>query len=152
MPYWFRFAQCLNKYREKPLKAHLRNAGKYFVSMCVPLASLWVVKFQMDAAFWIYVVVKLTATVYSYSWDLYMDWGIMRSRDPKKYGLRAKITFSKYFYYWAAVSNLALRFLWVVFIWRNLFVVMDYSGEQDLGNEFHLQLLVGLSAEMFRRT
>ena len=43
LPYWFRFAQCLHKYNETRLKAHLINAGKYFSDLCVPFAALWLI-------------------------------------------------------------------------------------------------------------
>jgi len=68
-------------------------------------------------------------------WDLYMDWGILRSKNIKVYGLREKITFSKYFYYWAAFSNLMLRFFWIVFIWRN-FEIWDNIDHIELAKEF----------------
>jgi xenotropic and polytropic retrovirus receptor 1 len=137
LPYWFRFAQCINKYREKPLPAHLRNAGKYFASMCVPFVGLWLVKFQYDGVFWTYLAVRVFSTVYSYSWDLYMDWGLIRSREPLKYALRPKITFPRYFYYWAAITNLFLRFFWLIFVWR-AFEIMDESESHDLWKEFSI--------------
>jgi hypothetical protein len=59
-----------------------------------------------------------------------MDWGMLRSSNPQKYGLREKITFSKYFYYWAAVTNLILRFFWLIFVWRE-FTLMDETNTHD---------------------
>ena len=111
------------------------NAGKYFLSICCPLVGIWVVKYQYDTVFWLYFIVKIFATLYSYAWDLYMDWGIIRTKNPSKYGLREKITFSKYFYYWAAVSNLFLRFIWIIFIWRNF-----YIEEKDVDISKHFQI------------
>jgi hypothetical protein len=35
LPYWFRFAQCLRRYRDTKLKAHLINSGKYFFNILV---------------------------------------------------------------------------------------------------------------------
>jgi predicted permease len=35
LPYWFRFAQCLRRFQETKLKAHLVNAGKYFSCMLI---------------------------------------------------------------------------------------------------------------------
>ena len=40
IPYWFRFAQCLNKWYNTGLKVHLINAGKYFSDLCVPFVGL----------------------------------------------------------------------------------------------------------------
>ena len=86
LPYWFRFAQCLNKYHDSGLKNHLINAGKYFSDLCVPFAALYLVKpkepsllkDEVDVAFWIYLIIKIISATYSYAWDIYMDWGLLR--------------------------------------------------------------------------
>ena len=86
LPYWFRFAQCLNKYHDSGLKNHLINAGKYFSDLCVPFAALYLVKpkepsllkDEVDVAFWIYLTIKIISATYSYAWDIYMDWGLLR--------------------------------------------------------------------------
>lgn len=39
LPYWFRFAQCLNKFHYTRLTPHLINAGKYFFSLMIPVTS-----------------------------------------------------------------------------------------------------------------
>lgn len=98
--------------------------------MCVPLVGIWLVKYRYDNVFWLYLAVKCFSTLYSYSWDLYMDWGMLRSRDLKCYGLREKTTYPKCFYYFAAVSNLFLRFFWIIFIWQS-YNILD-SEYQDL--------------------
>ena len=36
LPYWWRFAQCINKYHETELTNHLINAGKYFSCLVSP--------------------------------------------------------------------------------------------------------------------
>ncbi len=60
-----------------------------------------------------------------------MDWGLLRTKDPSKYGLREKLTFSVYFYYWAAFTNLLLRFFWLIFIWQN-YEIWDKTDGIDL--------------------
>ena len=40
LPFWFRFAQCLNKYYYTRLNAHLYNAGKYFSKLVVPFVLI----------------------------------------------------------------------------------------------------------------
>ena len=35
VPFWFRLMQCFRRYYETKLNANLKNAGKYFTSMCV---------------------------------------------------------------------------------------------------------------------
>jgi len=66
--------------------------------------------------FWIWFAIHMWASSYSYAWDIYMDWGLLRSKEAGKYGLREKINYHPYFYYYAIVSDLILRFFWVVTI------------------------------------
>lgn len=120
-PYWFRFGQCLNKYYYSGVKAHLLNAGKYFSKLVVPFALLvangWRDlkhnKHLGEDYFTIYFVFQTIATVYCAAWDYYMDWGLWRSTEPGKYGLRPKMSYSPKFYYIASAVNLFLRFFWV---------------------------------------
>ena len=94
------------------------NAGKYFSDLCVPFAGLWYVKYDHNLAFWIYVTIHFIASFYSYCWDIYMDWGLLRSKDPKTYALREKMNYPLWFYYYAMVSDFVLRFFWVITIFR----------------------------------
>ncbi len=49
-----------------------------------------------------------------------MDWGLLRSREPGKWGLRPKIKYPNYFYYTALVINAMLRFVWLLTLsWPN---------------------------------
>lgn len=43
-----------------------------------------------------------------------MDWGLLRSKESDKYGLRPIINYNRYFYYYAIVSDLFLRCIWVL--------------------------------------
>ena len=75
LPYWFRFAQCLNKfYNTRMWFPHLVNAGKYGMSIVV------VVLPYFNVALAIMIPIRIIATLYSYSWDIVMDWGFLRSR------------------------------------------------------------------------
>jgi len=47
-----------------------------------------------------------------------MDWGLCRTKEEGKYGLRDKINYHPYFYYYAIVSDFILRFFWIVPIWQ----------------------------------
>mmetsp|Transcript_12399 Transcript_12399/g.9014 ORF Transcript_12399/g.9014 Transcript_12399/m.9014 type:complete len:149 (+) Transcript_12399:688-1134(+) len=91
LPYWFRFAQCLRKYRDSQVKAQLVNSGKYFMNL---LSKLFSMLMAMGAVGNItYIVVSSASTMYSYSWDIYMDWGLLRSRSKGTYMLREKILY-----------------------------------------------------------
>jgi len=39
-PYWIRFAQTINKYRETRVKIQLINTGKYFTSIILTVIKL----------------------------------------------------------------------------------------------------------------
>lgn len=90
LPYWFRFAQCLNKYfmatGHAKVMAHMQlyNAGKYSTSIATHVAGIWVTKHQTDTAFKIYLTIKLISTTYSCVWDFYVDWGMFRSTKKGK--------------------------------------------------------------------
>ena len=43
-----------------------------------------------------------------------MDWGLLRSNDPGKKYLRSKLLYPVWFYYYAALTNLMMRLMWIV--------------------------------------
>ena len=47
-----------------------------------------------------------------------MDWGLLRSKAPGKYGLRDKMSYKPKFYYIAVVINFILRFFWVILVFN----------------------------------
>lgn len=66
---------------------------------------------------WLKIVVVTFATLYSYAWDIYMDWGLLR--DDR--WLRPKILFPQNWYYAAAFLNLVLRFIWILTLFPETF-------------------------------
>jgi hypothetical protein len=90
------------------------NAGKYFSSICIQFANIFKYKIKGEITLYIFIAVSIIATIYSYAWDIYMDWGLLRSKMRGRYGLRPKTLLPTWFYYYAAISNLMLRFLWIV--------------------------------------
>jgi hypothetical protein len=56
------------------------------------------------------IALKGASTAYSYAWDIYMDWGLLRNSD----GLRKTITYPKAFYYFASFIDLVLRLTWLL--------------------------------------
>ena len=90
----------------------------------------------------------MISATYSYAWDIYMDWGLLRQNTPGHPNrfLRDKINYHPYFYYWAIFSDGILRYWWIA----PLFPVTS-GPEKSL---FHqMQILAGISifAEAFRR-
>lgn len=53
------------------------------------------------------------STLYSYIWDIYMDWGLFEG-GAKKMFLRSVTTYPSWVYYFAILSNALLRCSWVI--------------------------------------
>jgi hypothetical protein len=56
------------------------------------------------------LIFRVLATSYSYGWDIYMDWGLLRADNY----LRPQITYSPLFYYTASVFDFLLRCTWLI--------------------------------------
>lgn len=121
LPAWFRFLQCLRRYRDTlQWFPHLVNGGKYFFS----LAQIFIYfsyrhysGYRLKAA---YIVVSIMTSLFTFSWDVYMDWGLLRFG---KYGggafghpfLRPELVYSwEWVYYVAIVLDFLTRFSWVM--------------------------------------
>ncbi|KAG0351340.1 EXS family-domain-containing protein [Gamsiella multidivaricata] len=121
LPACFRFLQCLRRYHDTfEWCPHLLNAGKYLTSL-VQLFVYFIYRSdtspQTKAA---YIVISLITSTYSYTWDVYMDWGLFQF---EKHGagpaghplLRAEFIYSqKWVYYFAIVEDFVGRFAWIV--------------------------------------
>lgn len=83
------------------------------------------------------------STAYSYYWDLYMDWGLLRCNEPGKKYLRPKLLYPVWFYYYAAATNLVMRLMWIMPLFNKWYSpVFIYS---------QLNILVLALVEGFRR-
>jgi xenotropic and polytropic retrovirus receptor 1 len=144
VPYWFRFAQSLRRYYDSGMKINLVNAGKYFFSLLVPLAGLWYSNKVHDDMFYVYIAIHFVSSTYSYCWDIYMDWGLLRYWGPDKYGLREKTNYPIWFYYFAIVTDLILRFAWVLTIWT-------FGQPDSVYTKFQVMTCVQILCESIRR-
>jgi len=105
---------------------------------------LWYVKYDFNEAFWIWFAIHFWASGYSYCWDIYMDWGLLRSKAKGHYALRDKINYPAWFYYYAIVSDLILRYFWVITIFR-------LGAPNSPFNTFQVMNFISIMAECFRR-
>ena len=144
LPFYWRFMQCLRRYYDTGDKfPHLVNAGKYMsslVTMTVYLIKYW---YNLDINK-LYVILYVIATLYSYVWDLTMDWGLLRGK-PKYIFLREKLLYPAKYYYFSIVTNLILRFAWVLTLFTDTFLYTTKEGNHAL------LLFLGL-CEAYRRT
>eukprot|EP00350_Pseudokeronopsis_sp_OXSARD2_P000523 CAMPEP_0170564802 /NCGR_PEP_ID=MMETSP0211-20121228/75009_1 /TAXON_ID=311385 /ORGANISM="Pseudokeronopsis sp., Strain OXSARD2" /LENGTH=129 /DNA_ID=CAMNT_0010884733 /DNA_START=160 /DNA_END=546 /DNA_ORIENTATION=- len=91
-----------------------------------------------------YIIISAISTCYSYSWDIYMDWGLLRSQEPGKKFLRPKILYPQYFYYYSMVENLLLRCTWILGIFA-------YAEDTDWFWNFEVLTMIESLAEAYRR-
>jgi hypothetical protein len=154
VPYWFRLQQCVRRFYDakrgsRERVEHVVNAGKYLVSLLgIGLASVYGFSeislkhggFFAHPGQVTWIAVLSIGTLYSYAWDIVMDWGLLEARfESAPAGgsgaggfLRAvvnrcvprvrwattrhRVFRSRTFYAWAMVSNLIGRFAWAVTI------------------------------------
>lgn len=79
-------------------------------------------KSEGEAAFYTYLSIKIVYTQLAYFYDLYYSWGLLRSREKGKWGLRSKLFYPQKFYYFAIVVNLLLRHTWILSMLNSLYV------------------------------
>jgi hypothetical protein len=126
-PYALRAWQCYLVYERKGDQMQLINLGKYLSAFPVIWTSA--LKYQLNPTegvalsdhdeylelLWLYAVV--INTLYSFLWDVYMDWGLGKPRDSQGRSqwicLRPQLDFGNpLVYYFAIVVDLLLRGCW----------------------------------------
>jgi|LauGreDrversion4_2_1035121.scaffolds.fasta_scaffold203688_1 hypothetical protein len=135
--------QCFRRYRDTKLPANLKNAGKYFTSMTVQAGAIIFALYAKDSdvAFYGFVAINIISTIYSYYWDLYMDWGLLRCMDPGKKFLRNKMLYPVWFYYFAAITNLMMRLMWIIPLFNNRYSPLFVLSQTNL---FVLSVVEGI--------
>ncbi|XP_029658750.1 xenotropic and polytropic retrovirus receptor 1 [Formica exsecta] len=122
LPAWFRFAQCIRRYRDsKEAFPHLVNAGKYSTTFLVVAANTLYTYYAVEYKsqwenpwLWLWICSCLINSIYSYTWDLKMDWGLLDSNAGENRFLREEVVYSaSWFYYFAIIEDFILRFVWI---------------------------------------
>ena len=149
LPAWFRFAQCLRKWRDtRKVFPHLLNAGKYSTTFVTVLFSTLNALYSDGSTyhpfFYVYCMSATVSSCYTYIWDIKMDWGLFAKKAGKSCFLRDELVYSySGYYYFAIVENLGLRFSWAIQI-----VLTDVLG---LGDYNELIISVFALLEVVRR-
>lgn len=154
LPLLFRFNQCLRKFVDSGDRfPHLANAAKYAVAQLVTLTGAFHPLYldvesrkgdqNFDSryqVFWTFLF--FASSIYSFIWDVYMDWGLGR----KEYGyLAPRLMYPKKSAYYATIAmDLVLRSMWV------LSLLPPSSGAAFALPAYLYSLQVLL--ELFRRT
>jgi hypothetical protein len=151
LPLWFRFNQCLRRYADTGNRfPHLANAFKYALSQTVTLFGafhpLYLGMKQTNSDFDLFQFfwgsVFITSSLYSFTWDVYMDWGLGR---PNFGFLGPSLMYPKKYGYFVIIGlDLVLRFAWV------LTLVPPQSGASFALPQY--LTAVSLMLELFRRT
>lgn len=153
LPLWMRFNQCLRRYLDSGVrKQNLLNAYKYAMAQTVTLFGafhpLYLMHNQGDVSakasslfqlFWMALFVA--SSLYSFTWDVFMDWGLGR---PQYGFLGPRLMYPFRSYYYAVIAaDLVLRSMWV------LSLIPPNSGAK-----FELPAYltaVSMALELFRR-
>lgn len=125
LPAWWRFAQCLRRFRDTKLVfPHVVNAGKYSTSFLVALFStLYHLQKELHgeehrqthAFFYLWIVSAVFSSCYTLTWDIKMDWGLLDKNAGENRFLREEIVYAyKFYYYFAMVEDFILRFVWTL--------------------------------------
>ncbi|KAG0089240.1 hypothetical protein BGZ93_000422 [Podila epicladia] len=121
LPAWFRFLQCLRRYRDTlEWFPHLLNAGKYTSSLVNLFIYFSYRHYGGQTLKVAYILMATITGVYTFMWDVYMDWGLFRfgKHGGGAYGhpfLRQELVYSRtWVYYLAIVLDLLGRFSWIV--------------------------------------
>lgn len=119
LPLYLRLMQCFRRYFDTQQRfPHFVNAGKYATAMSVVLIGVFHQSFTRGShgehAAWIAALA--TSTMYSYSWDVLMDWDLGKRRQgPGRRGLRGDLIYgARWKYYSAIVLDLFFRFAWAL--------------------------------------
>uniref|UniRef100_A0A667YAH7 Xenotropic and polytropic retrovirus receptor 1b n=1 Tax=Myripristis murdjan TaxID=586833 RepID=A0A667YAH7_9TELE len=134
LPAWFRFVQCLRRYRDtKRAFPHLVNAGKYSTSFFVVTFAALYTESPDDAEifFYLYIGCSVVSSCYTLIWDLKMDWGLFDRNAGENTFLREEIVYpQKAYYYSAIVEDVLLRFSWTLTV--SLSRVCSFPGISDI--------------------
>ncbi|XP_028407700.1 xenotropic and polytropic retrovirus receptor 1 homolog [Dendronephthya gigantea] len=149
LPAWFRFAQCLRRYRDtKHVFPHLVNAGKYSTTFFIVLfSSLTAMEKDKNSSyvgafFILWIISTFIGTCYTLTWDLKMDWGLLEWNLSENTLLREEIVYPyKFLYYFAIVEDFIFRLIWT------LNVSVGYNG--TVSQELMTSILA--VCEIFRR-
>ncbi|KAG0055576.1 hypothetical protein BGZ83_008187 [Gryganskiella cystojenkinii] len=118
LPAWFRFLQCLRRYRDTlEWFPHLLNAGKYITSLVNLFVYFSFRHYGGTTLKALWILISIFSSVYTFTWDVYMDWGLFRF-GKQAHGhpfLRQELVYSRvWVYYLAIVLDFLGRFSWVV--------------------------------------
>lgn len=120
LPYLMRLVQCVRRYRDTRFLGNLLNAGKYASGMVSSLCyHYWVHSGtpRQGPSFVFFCFTEILSSLYSCAWDLIVDWSLFK-RDTRYPLLRPDLIYTSQIasYYFAIITNVLVRFIWVIYI------------------------------------
>ncbi|KIN99651.1 hypothetical protein M404DRAFT_16490 [Pisolithus tinctorius Marx 270] len=120
LPYLMRLVQCVRRYRDTRFLGNLLNAGKYASGMVSSLCyHYWVHSGtpRQGPSFVFFCFTEMLSSLYSCAWDLIVDWSLFK-RDTRYPLLRPDLIYTSQIasYYFAIITNVLVRFIWVIYI------------------------------------
>ena len=136
IPFYWRAMQCIRRYRDGLKKkagvTQLWNCSRYCLGILVLVLSTLQTVYEEDKA-WVYAVIamRLVYSLFSYYWDVTMDWGLGQGRmyapSYLKVGAEGKgktmIVYPFWVYYVVIATDGLTRFLWLPFSVLSLYEV-----------------------------
>jgi hypothetical protein len=124
IPSSIRLVQCIRRYYDSKEKfPHLANAGKYSTSVLVAITNSIRRATNLNDPthprknpfIYTWITAAFISSTYKLIWDLKMDWGLFDKNAGKNKFLRDHLAYSsKYYYYYAIVQDIILRYLWTI--------------------------------------
>jgi len=120
LPYYWRLMQCLRQYHDHKQKPQLINAGKYVSALVVLFLNALHNNLERNQDWGpiriIWLGVIICSTIYSFSWDIKMDWGLAQFRRKSNFPLRPITLYSNIWYVIAIIYNAFARCAWALTI------------------------------------
>jgi len=119
LPNWFRAAQCIRRYIDtREGFPHLANTLKYSLGFVDATLAYLNYYYSTHASitylYYALLANKVISALYSYYWDIVMDWGLIKFDGCLPVWGRQKIMYKhRCVYYLAMVEDLVLRFTWL---------------------------------------
>ncbi|CAK9274625.1 unnamed protein product [Sphagnum jensenii] len=113
LPYWWRFLQCLRRWRDEGDKMQLYNSGKYMSAMVAVVLRLAYVSHSSIALLVLFVLSSCFATLYQVYWDVVVDWGLLQQNSKNPWLRDNLILKRKYLYHISMWLNALLRLAWI---------------------------------------
>lgn len=120
LPYLTRLVQCVRRYRDTRFLGNLLNAGKYGSGMVSLLCyHYWIYAGtpRQGSSFVFFCFTESLSSLYSCGWDLIVDWSLFK-RHAHYPLLRPDLIYTSQIasYYFAIMTNILVRFIWVIYI------------------------------------